>query len=127
MKEGLPACEGIKKSGFDFDKIHTSINIENLHIIEENVVKNEVALRADMEAAIEAHEREDYVQFGYFFGKILETALEKPNLEETNAVSKQELASFVQGYFEATHVGRINITNLLECIYTADMAAMTLY
>ena len=66
-------------------------------------------------------------RFRNSFGKILETALEKPKFEETNAVSKQELASFVQGYFEATHVGRINITNLLECIYTADMAAMTLY
>ena len=126
MKQGLPACENIKKSGFDFNKIDTSINIENLKTIEENVVQNEATLRADMEAAIEAHEREDYVQFGYYFGKILETATEKPKLEETKALQKPEyssdqmrLAQVEQGIIKA-YGGDIDIWALLVCIADED-------
>ena len=90
-KEGLPACEAVWKSGFDLSKLEqdATIDVENLKSIEENIIRNEKALRADMEAAIEAHNNEDYVEFGYHLGRILETATEKPELEEKEVLDKE--------------------------------------
>ena len=56
-------------------------------------------------------------------------ATEKPKLEEKKdmAKAKQDIAAFMQGFLEATDVGEFNYTNLLECIYVLDNAAIALY
>lgn len=66
-KEGLPACEAVWKSGFDFSKIEqdATIHVDNLKYIEENVIRNEKVIRSAMQIAYDAYKNQNFVEFGF--------------------------------------------------------------
>jgi len=122
--KGLPACEAVDPG--IFQKIDKHIDFTTTKV-------NLFNLSADsyieiVEKIYQAWESKDFTALGSALGELLQKLFDHereyavtPAPEEK--ISRKDIASFTQGYFQATNVGTINFTALLECIYAADQAA----
>lgn len=138
-QQGWPACKAIDTSSFKYDQMMSTFDIaahptQYFEILEKDLLMHGNSIRKDLWKAVKSYEKEQYDQFGFHLGSILELAT-RPAETETAPVEKKEeevfsramAAEIVQGFFEATKVGTFNFTNLLLCIYEADQAALILY
>lgn len=151
FKKGLPACEAVDSSKFDFTQLDKCTEIavhpsEHMKVIKNDLYVNGKAIMKDIKTAVAAYNSEDYFAFGQKMGEVLKLATEEPvevveEVKKTKKADKLEIVEspdqhkidrkmiteFAQGFLETTQVGEFNFTNLLVCIYEADQAALILY
>lgn len=87
IKQGLPACEAVDTSSFDFNKFEDAFDtmshpIEHFKVLEDDIILNKKSIKKDLRKALKGYYKQDYVQFGYHLGNMLNLATEEPQLEE---------------------------------------------
>jgi len=84
-KAGLPACENVDTTTFNFEKYEKSTHMlgqtATYRATEDNVYVNDVAVVEDLLEALEAYRDGDFLRAGQFIGKIMKIASEE-KLEE---------------------------------------------
>ena len=124
-RQGWPACQAVDPKVFakidtDITKMSTSVNL--LEFNHTDYIK-------EIEQVIADYKNKDFVKMGQDVVTIIEQLVNKQETTykvqpaKQEKISRKDITSFVQGFFEATNVGHFNFTILLECIYAADQAA----
>jgi len=135
FEKGLPACEAIDTTLFDFKDFEQCLDIaknpmEHFMVLEEDVLINGVSIIADAKSATQAYRAGDFLTFGRKIGQIVKLSTVEEKVEEVAVPlidDRTMVAEVAQGLLEGTKVGTFNFTNLLICIYEADQAALILY
>lgn len=113
FKEGIPTCEAIDQSTFNFEQFDTCMDIavhplEHFQIIEEQVFINGFSIMKEINSAVEAYKRQDYHQFGLDLGQMLQLGTGPvrkitPRIPMVPAIENREfIAETAQGFLEAT-------------------------
>jgi len=92
-----------------------------------DVLINGVSIFKDINSAVKSWKSGDFEKFGESTGDIMKLASHVKKVETEKSVDNKDVASFMQGFFDATSIGHINFTSLLECIYVVDQDAQILY
>jgi hypothetical protein len=142
FKTGLPICEAVDTSAFDFKQFSDTIDIaahpmEHFELLESDIKMHGVSIMEDTKEAVTAYKHGQYETFGEIMGKVLKLATQA-NADKLEAKAdswkstypkenREMMAEILQGLFETTGVGSFNFTNLLLCVYEADQSALELY
>jgi len=141
FKQGLPACEAIDTTTFNYDQFLSTYDIaahptQHFELLEKDILLNGASIRKDIWLAVQSYRKEQFESFGYYIGSVLEVATRPAEIEtlpvqadptDEEIFTRGMVAEVAQGFLEATNVGTFDFTALLECIYGADQAAMVLY
>lgn len=130
-KKGLAECEAIKPSSWDMQGFLKSEQLMSnptkfFEVHGADVLVNGVSIFKDINSAVKSWKSGDFEKFGESTGDIMKLASHVKKVETEKSVDKKDVASFLQGFFDATSVGHINFTSLLECIYEVDQDAQIL-
>jgi hypothetical protein len=142
-KQGFPTCEQIDPKEWDSAAFAQSEDLiknplAHFAVIGDDLLVNGVSIMEFVSKANVAYEHAGYGAFGYYIGEIMKLATQEkvyPHQEwveerktspVVEKVDRKDVASMAQGFLEATRVGTINFTALLECIYVADQDAEAL-
>lgn len=139
FEQGLPVCEAIFSSKFDFTPVERSMKfvsnpLENMGQMTANLAKYRGEIMDDVTSAVFHYQMEDYEKFGEFLGNLIKAVSEQDAAPKKTTWAdvypkdnRMMVAEVAQGFMEATKVGEFNFTNLLLCVYEADQAAIALY
>lgn len=143
FKTGLPVCEAIDTSSFDFKQFSDTVDIaahpmQHFELLEDDIKMHGKSIMEDVKKGVTAYKHQQYEEFGEIMGNILKLATQANvdkrlanNVEQWKAnypkENREMVADIFMGLFEATKVGTFNFTNLLLCVYEADQSALELY
>lgn len=91
FKAGIPACQSIDTSTFSYQLFESSFDTaydlvanptENFEILEDDLLMNGVYTKRQVRKAVVAYKNEQYTEFGFHLGSILELAT-RPVEEKT--------------------------------------------
>jgi len=109
---------------------------QHFELIENDLRMHGVSILEDVGAGVEAYRAGDFETYGKKMGEIVHLATAANALKaqvpltyhDTYPKDNREMVTEVlQGLLESMHVGAFNFTALLECVYAADGAALSLY
>lgn len=132
MKQGLPACEAIDTTSWDYNGFSRTTQMMSDPIaffkpIAADVLIHGIPILRDTELAVDAYEAGDFYGYGNSIGKILANATgvrkqfqADPKPEK---IDREMAAKVASGLLSSTQVGSFNFEALLICIYQADEAA----
>jgi len=109
---------------------------QHFELIENDLRMHGVSILEDVGAGVDAYRAGDFETYGKKMGEIVHLATAANALKaqvpltyhDTYPKDNREMVTEVlQGLFESLNVGSFNFTALLECVYTADGAALALY
>lgn len=137
-KQGLPVCEAIDTTSWNFKDFSNSIDIaahpmEHFQLLKDDIKMHGKSIVKDLEESVVAYENRQYEKFGEIIGDILKMSTDSAvKMDRTWEASyprdnREMIAEIFQGLMEGTQVGTFNFTNLLLCIYQADQCALEAY
>lgn len=131
FRQGLPACESVDTTTFDFAQMTKNFEavehpVAHYKQMEAAIENNKFAILAKAEEGVAAFEAQNFEGFGKAMGEILKMATtEKPEVvDEEPTVDRKAIAETFAGLAEATHLGHFDFTALLICVYEEDQAAL---
>ena len=127
IQQAIVPCSEIHPSK-DFDKAKELLEhpLANLKIVGDDVKLAGVSIIEPLKNAIANYKNGDFEGFGKDFGELIKKASEKEMAKPADPEAIK-LAHSLQGFFDATNVGHINIDALLFCIYDEDNALIATY
>lgn len=132
MKQGLPACEAIDTTSWDYNGFSRSEQIMKNPVaffkpVAEDVLIHGIPILKETHDAVEAYNNQDYYDYGLNVGKILANATGVRSQFQAEGklenVDREMAAKVASGLLSATQVGSFNFQDLLICIYEADQSA----
>jgi len=141
FKGGLPTCEAIDTSSFNYKQFDNAMDIavhptQHFELIENDLRMHGQSILEDVGAGVDAYRAGDFETFGKKMGEIVHlataaNAMKAPvpttYLDTYPKDNREMVTEVLQGLFESMNVGTFNFTALLECVYAADGAALSLY
>jgi len=125
FEEGLPVCEAIDTSKFDFKPLEEGLDIaayprKHMEMIAKDLVAHGVSIFEDIEKATLAYKGGNYKEFGKTIAKIMKlvSAAQEAKLKAWG--TQEKLGQLALGFFETIGVGQFSPEALFGCIYEAD-------